>query len=207
MADIKGVEADQPEVVHTTSHDENASNTKSYGADASEVVMDPEKQASSISPVNGAGAPRTRQRQPPAFLVNMSAEERAAMEKRLKRKIDFRLLPMIILMYILNYIDRNNISAATLGGLKTDLNLTSQQFSVSRPGREKHDIPIICGTLTDKTNLCFFFFVCPLSRRPSVFFLLGMSSSIRLFFTTFFADTLSHFPQLYSNADSVKPFP
>lgn len=44
--------------------------------------------------------------QPPEILRGMSAEERTALEKKLRRKIDFRLLPMIILMYILNYIDR-----------------------------------------------------------------------------------------------------
>lgn len=47
--------------------------------------------------------------QPPEILRNMTAEERAALEKKLRRKIDLRLLPMIILMYILNYIDRYDI--------------------------------------------------------------------------------------------------
>lgn len=44
--------------------------------------------------------------QPPELVRNMTAEERKEAEKRLVRKIDLRLLPMIILMYILNYIDR-----------------------------------------------------------------------------------------------------
>lgn len=44
--------------------------------------------------------------QPPEIIRAMTAEERAAAEKRLVRKIDFRLLPMMVLMYILNYIDR-----------------------------------------------------------------------------------------------------
>lgn len=44
--------------------------------------------------------------QPPAFLANMSKEERLALETKLKRKIDLRLMPAIIVMYILNYIDR-----------------------------------------------------------------------------------------------------
>lgn len=42
---------------------------------------------------------------PPA-LEAMTAEQRADLERELVRKIDLRLLPMIILMYILNYIDR-----------------------------------------------------------------------------------------------------
>ena len=44
--------------------------------------------------------------QPPEILRNMSPEERDDLEKKLLRKIDLRLLPMIVLMYILNYIDR-----------------------------------------------------------------------------------------------------
>ena len=44
--------------------------------------------------------------QPPEILRAMSGEERMALEKKLRRKIDLRILPMIIVMYILNYIDR-----------------------------------------------------------------------------------------------------
>ncbi len=44
--------------------------------------------------------------QPPEILRNISAEERAKLETSLRRKIDLRLLPMIIIMYILNYLDR-----------------------------------------------------------------------------------------------------
>jgi hypothetical protein len=44
--------------------------------------------------------------EPPEVLRGMSAEERAIAEKKLRQKIDIRLLPMIIIMYILNYIDR-----------------------------------------------------------------------------------------------------
>jgi hypothetical protein len=42
----------------------------------------------------------------PELIRNMTLEERRTVESRLKRKIDFRLLPMITLMYILNYLDR-----------------------------------------------------------------------------------------------------
>lgn len=42
----------------------------------------------------------------PALIARMSEEERGRLEVQLRRKIDFRLLPMVILMYILNYIDR-----------------------------------------------------------------------------------------------------
>jgi len=48
----------------------------------------------------------TRVLEAPEWIRNLSPEERVAIESRLKRKIDFRLLPMIILIYIMNYIDR-----------------------------------------------------------------------------------------------------
>ncbi|KAK9459531.1 major facilitator superfamily domain-containing protein [Lipomyces oligophaga] len=51
------------------------------------------------------------------------------MEKRLKRKLDFTILPLMVGMYILNYLDRNNIAAAKLGTLMQDLNLSSTQYS------------------------------------------------------------------------------
>ncbi|KAI8959315.1 major facilitator superfamily domain-containing protein [Daldinia sp. FL1419] len=59
----------------------------------------------------------------PEILARLTPEQRLELETRLRRKIDWRLLPMIILMYILNYIDRNNIAAAKLAGLPEDLNL------------------------------------------------------------------------------------
>ena len=42
----------------------------------------------------------------PEIIRAMTPEYKLAVEKRLKRKIDGRLLPAIIIMYILNYIDR-----------------------------------------------------------------------------------------------------
>ncbi len=42
----------------------------------------------------------------PAIIARLSGEERDRLERHLMRKIDFRLLPMIMCMYILNFIDR-----------------------------------------------------------------------------------------------------
>ena len=58
-------------------------------------------------PDSDSASPRTQTRlQAPEFIRNLSPEERERLEKRLKRKIDARLLPAVIVMYILNYIDR-----------------------------------------------------------------------------------------------------
>lgn len=71
--------------------------------------------------------------EPPEILRHLTAEERAVLEKKMRRKIDLRLLPMIIIMYILNYIDRNNIAAARFAGLEDDLNMDEDgtQFSTA----------------------------------------------------------------------------
>lgn len=50
--------------------------------------------------------PSPRVLQPPEWIAALSPEERLDIEAKLKRKIDLRLLPMVILMYIMNYLDR-----------------------------------------------------------------------------------------------------
>ena len=67
---------------------------------------------------------------PPPLVAAMSQEQRIHAEAKMRRKIDTRLLPMIILMYIMNYLDRNNIAAVRLAGLQSELNLSSVQYQV-----------------------------------------------------------------------------
>ncbi|KAJ7490555.1 MFS general substrate transporter [Mycena latifolia] len=56
--------------------------------------------------------------------------ERILAERKLLRKLDSRLLPIIVLIYIMNYIDRNGITTARLKGLEQDLGLSDLQYSV-----------------------------------------------------------------------------
>ncbi|KAF5385673.1 hypothetical protein D9757_005545 [Collybiopsis confluens] len=62
------------------------------------------------------------------------SEERILAERKLVRKLDTRVLPTIILIFIMNYIDvnfqRNAITTARLKGLEQDLNLSDLQYSV-----------------------------------------------------------------------------
>jgi hypothetical protein len=46
----------------------------------------------------------TRRSEIPDTIKNLSPEERKVAEKKLLRRIDFRLLPMLVLMYIMNYL-------------------------------------------------------------------------------------------------------
>ncbi|KAJ7174844.1 MFS general substrate transporter [Mycena filopes] len=63
-------------------------------------------------------------------LPAIGTPERILAEKQLVRRLDLRLLPTIILIYILNYIDRNGITTARLKGLQEDLGLSDLQYSV-----------------------------------------------------------------------------
>ncbi|QRV93560.1 major facilitator superfamily transporter [Ceratobasidium sp. AG-Ba] len=57
-----------------------------------------------------------------------SPEERARQEKKLVRKLDARLMPMMIVIFIMNYIDRTAVTAARLKGLEKDLRLTDIEY-------------------------------------------------------------------------------
>ncbi|EXJ80757.1 hypothetical protein A1O3_07041 [Capronia epimyces CBS 606.96] len=57
-------------------------------------------------------------------------EEERAIEKKLVRKIDVMIMPLIVLVYLMNYIDRNNYAAARLQGLEDDLGLRGDQYQV-----------------------------------------------------------------------------
>lgn len=58
----------------------------------------------------------------------MAPEERARIEKSLLRKLDARCSYFVII-YILNYLDRNNVGAARLKGLQEDLKLSNTQYA------------------------------------------------------------------------------
>jgi sugar phosphate permease len=49
-------------------------------------------------------------------------------EKRLVRKMDIRIFPIMIILFILNFIDRNNFANARLKGLEEDLNLSDVEY-------------------------------------------------------------------------------
>ncbi|MCJ1369316.1 hypothetical protein MMC20_000526 [Loxospora ochrophaea] len=72
-----------------------------------------------------------RKREAPPLVRDLSTEDRHRLEQRLVRKIDFRLLPIVILMYIMNYLDRNNIASARLAGLESDLKLVGDEYQTS----------------------------------------------------------------------------
>ncbi|KAH9474337.1 putative transporter C11D3.18C [Psilocybe cubensis] len=52
-------------------------------------------------------------------------------QKKLWRKVDVRIIPILALMYLLSYMDRGNIGNARLQGLQTQLHLTGNQYNVA----------------------------------------------------------------------------
>ncbi|KAM0327694.1 hypothetical protein ACHAQA_005989 [Verticillium albo-atrum] len=54
-----------------------------------------------------------------------------AAEKSLVRKLDMTMLPVAWLLYMFNYLDRNNIAQARLNNFEADLGLVGNQFNVA----------------------------------------------------------------------------
>ncbi|ROT38290.1 MFS general substrate transporter [Sodiomyces alkalinus F11] len=50
-------------------------------------------------------------------------------EKKVLRKMDMRLIPMLALLYLLSFLDRGNIGNAKIEGLQEDLNMTDDQYN------------------------------------------------------------------------------
>ena len=67
----------------------------------------------------------------PESLRELGADEFERLNKKLVRKMDLVILPIIGILYILNYVDRQNLSAAKLQGITDDLHMTTQQFATS----------------------------------------------------------------------------
>jgi hypothetical protein len=50
-------------------------------------------------------------------------------QKKLLRKTDWHVLPVLTLFYLISFMDRSNIGNARLQGLEADLHLTSGQYN------------------------------------------------------------------------------
>ncbi|KAJ5088906.1 hypothetical protein N7456_012522 [Penicillium angulare] len=61
------------------------------------------------------------------FYRNYAPEKR----KKIIRKIDMRLIPMLAILYLISYLDRANIGNAKILGLSEDLNLTGLQYNIA----------------------------------------------------------------------------
>ncbi|RFU26355.1 hypothetical protein B7463_g9985, partial [Scytalidium lignicola] len=63
--------------------------------------------------------------------ASRDAEWKAHHTKKLLRKIDLRLLPLLICMYLLNSLDRSNLAQAALGSLEEDLHMKGTDYNLA----------------------------------------------------------------------------
>ncbi|ETS83944.1 hypothetical protein PFICI_05820 [Pestalotiopsis fici W106-1] len=61
------------------------------------------------------------------FVENYGEERR----RKVIRKVDIRLVPVLALLYLMSYIDRANIGNAKIEGLAEDLNLSGSQYNIA----------------------------------------------------------------------------
>jgi hypothetical protein len=66
-----------------------------------------------------------------AIFLSYEPEYRRQVEKQLLRKIDTRILPLIVLIYLFNYLDRNSITQARLYGLEKDTGLKGAEYQTA----------------------------------------------------------------------------
>ncbi len=71
------------------------------------------------------------QRGMPDSLKSMSSDEIKFLEKQLVRKLDLHIMPVVIVMFLLNIIDRNGLTNAKLGTLTKDLGLDSHEYQTA----------------------------------------------------------------------------
>merc|ERR1712072_1214497 len=58
-----------------------------------------------------------------------SPEERAAIDRKLMRKVDLWLIPWLCLLYLLSFLDRSNIGNARLAGMEEDLDMGGHDYN------------------------------------------------------------------------------
>ncbi|KAF1971395.1 MFS nicotinic acid transporter-like protein Tna1 [Bimuria novae-zelandiae CBS 107.79] len=63
--------------------------------------------------------------------AGLSPEERAAIDRKLLKKLDLRLIPWLSFLYLISFLDRTNIGNAKIDGLQEDLNLTNGQYNAT----------------------------------------------------------------------------
>ncbi|KAM0273187.1 hypothetical protein ACHAQH_008422 [Verticillium albo-atrum] len=61
------------------------------------------------------------------FLANFPEDRK----KKAVRKVDFRLIPMLVLLYLMAYLDKTNIGNAKIEGLPKSLNMSNIDYNAA----------------------------------------------------------------------------
>ncbi|TXT10884.1 hypothetical protein VHUM_01635 [Vanrija humicola] len=66
-----------------------------------------------------------------AWVRSLDEHELERESRRLKRKVDFRLMPCLFVLLVFNYLDRNALSLARVQGIEADLGLKGNNFNTA----------------------------------------------------------------------------
>ena len=124
MADI---EADAKDV---SPHDEKyqVSQTLPSGRSVSPVNMAEQRRKSSAVAAKIMEHSHDADEAMKAFANGEKIEIDEATNKRLVRRIDLHLMPLLCLIYGLNYLDKTTLSYASIMGIKKDINLVGDDY-------------------------------------------------------------------------------
>ncbi|KAI1844078.1 hypothetical protein JX266_009751 [Neoarthrinium moseri] len=64
-------------------------------------------------------------------LLPSDPEQYQALERKLVRKVDWRLMPVLVVMIVLNYLDRQALPNARVQGIEKDLGLEGDDYNVA----------------------------------------------------------------------------
>ncbi|KND89437.1 putative transporter [Tolypocladium ophioglossoides CBS 100239] len=62
-------------------------------------------------------------------LRHLSGDDMATLDARVRRRVDWRMMPCVSLMFLMSYLDRINVSNARLAGLQKDLHMSDTAWS------------------------------------------------------------------------------
>lgn len=67
----------------------------------------------------------------PHSLAALSEAEYTRIGKKATLKMDMTIMPILVVMYILNYLDRQNIASAKLANIEKDLSLDTVEYQTA----------------------------------------------------------------------------
>ncbi|ORY70329.1 major facilitator superfamily domain-containing protein [Pseudomassariella vexata] len=67
----------------------------------------------------------------PSSLAVLDTVEYQTLGRKATMKMDMIIMPILVIMYILNYLDRQNIASAKIAGIDADLNLSGVEYQTA----------------------------------------------------------------------------
>lgn len=99
--------------------------------DAAKISLEQDEKVQRAASPSTAAAETSKNDEYVARFEAQDEEWRKEFDKRLLRKVDIRLLPTLIIMYLLNFLDRSNLAQARQGSLEKDLNMSGTDFNLA----------------------------------------------------------------------------